>query len=601
MGIIQDRLAGLSSSVAVKGPCRVATTANVTLQGIQTIDGVTLATNDRVLVKDQTDARENGIYYADTGYWTRAKDFSRNDDVTVGTWVVTTGGSAPDMYQVADTVVFGETDIIFERANFGVMAPYEFIPGFPRPFIEKIQERVSIKDAGALGDNDHDDADAWDELQEYFSTGSRDGGEIILPIPDVRYKMSRTLKIEANNIRVRGDNKTAVILDFDTQVSGPGVAVGGAFDINLSGFSIMNAYGDCLELGGPNATGPQSSVANSEFRNLSLRGSKNGSGFYGKALFMATMTDIRCQLNAVNGFKTEGYSTTLGFERCWALANLSDGWSIKNATYSKLDTCGADQNGGFGYVLQDAYLVMLQCGAEDNDHSAFNLVYDHTNASGSLVPGLGVTVDGFLTLNNNTGNHSGEGDLVKLTSSSASIFAGAFKIDNWKHVGALNMSAHGDGSSNMRIIEGKMNQQALTFASGSGVFAHASDGATDYGKGLPINVSGANTVIGSLGPKFRNGSANYGGQVIIKASKDNRGAGGRVATYCYKLSKGAAGTDTFTLVWDAGNAAGANAADPGYTFNMSGNNIQATVAGSTALGNCYFHVTVEGDAVFTPA
>lgn len=51
-----DRTDGLSSSVAIKGPCRVATTANVTLSGEQTIDGVAVVTDDRVLVKDQTTA-----------------------------------------------------------------------------------------------------------------------------------------------------------------------------------------------------------------------------------------------------------------------------------------------------------------------------------------------------------------------------------------------------------------------------------------------------------------------------------------------------------------------------------------------------------------
>ncbi len=32
-------------------PCRVATTTNITLSGLQTIDGVTLSTDDRVLVR----------------------------------------------------------------------------------------------------------------------------------------------------------------------------------------------------------------------------------------------------------------------------------------------------------------------------------------------------------------------------------------------------------------------------------------------------------------------------------------------------------------------------------------------------------------------
>jgi hypothetical protein len=49
-----------------KQSVRVATTANITLSGNQTIDGVTTSTNDRVLVKNQTTASENGIYCVDT-------------------------------------------------------------------------------------------------------------------------------------------------------------------------------------------------------------------------------------------------------------------------------------------------------------------------------------------------------------------------------------------------------------------------------------------------------------------------------------------------------------------------------------------------------
>lgn len=55
-------------------PVRVATTGNIILQGLQTVDGVGLRVNDRVLVKDQTDGRSNGIYTASTGRWYRASD-----------------------------------------------------------------------------------------------------------------------------------------------------------------------------------------------------------------------------------------------------------------------------------------------------------------------------------------------------------------------------------------------------------------------------------------------------------------------------------------------------------------------------------------------
>ena len=53
-----------------------ATTANITLSGLQTIDGVSLTAGQFVLVKNQTDAKNNGIYSAETSTWTRATDYN---------------------------------------------------------------------------------------------------------------------------------------------------------------------------------------------------------------------------------------------------------------------------------------------------------------------------------------------------------------------------------------------------------------------------------------------------------------------------------------------------------------------------------------------
>ncbi|TPK57763.1 hypothetical protein FJ546_25930 [Mesorhizobium sp. B2-4-19] len=55
-------------------PVRLATTANIALHGLQTIDGVVTEVGDRVLVKNQADARANGIYTASEGQWFRAAD-----------------------------------------------------------------------------------------------------------------------------------------------------------------------------------------------------------------------------------------------------------------------------------------------------------------------------------------------------------------------------------------------------------------------------------------------------------------------------------------------------------------------------------------------
>ena len=114
-----DRLDGLSSSSAIKGPVRVATTANIALTGLQTVDGVSLAAQDRVLVKDQTDPSENGIYRVDTGPWVRVADFNRTRDISQGTLVFVTSGTTEGgntLKVTSTTNSVGSSDITFAKA-----------------------------------------------------------------------------------------------------------------------------------------------------------------------------------------------------------------------------------------------------------------------------------------------------------------------------------------------------------------------------------------------------------------------------------------------------------------------------------------------------
>jgi hypothetical protein len=92
----QDRRMGLTGDKAIKAPVRCATTANITLSGYQTIDGITLAagdTNLRVLVKNQTSAVDNGIWDAGSGAWTRAIDCNGTQDLVTGTSVKIISGT----------------------------------------------------------------------------------------------------------------------------------------------------------------------------------------------------------------------------------------------------------------------------------------------------------------------------------------------------------------------------------------------------------------------------------------------------------------------------------------------------------------------------
>ncbi len=113
-----DRRIGLTGDKAIKVPCKCATTANITLSGEQTIDGVTTSAS-RVLVKNQTTTTENGIYDSDSGTWTRALDADGNADWTAGTLVFVVSGTAngAGLFEqtTTGTITIGTSSLAFTK------------------------------------------------------------------------------------------------------------------------------------------------------------------------------------------------------------------------------------------------------------------------------------------------------------------------------------------------------------------------------------------------------------------------------------------------------------------------------------------------------
>ena len=83
----------VAQGLGPKAACQVATTANITLSGIQTIDGYTISAGDRVLVKNQSTSANNGIYVASSGTWSRSTDMDVWSEVP-GAYTVILNGSA---------------------------------------------------------------------------------------------------------------------------------------------------------------------------------------------------------------------------------------------------------------------------------------------------------------------------------------------------------------------------------------------------------------------------------------------------------------------------------------------------------------------------
>ncbi|MDS7913071.1 hypothetical protein PTQ55_16720 [Klebsiella pasteurii] len=116
----QDRLYGLTTSVAVKPPVYISADYEITRFGEQTItsktptDERTITTTEgmRVLLLGQDNPVENGIWVARRSFWVRATDFNGPRDAVNGTLVFSING---DCWQVEadDPVVIGKSAIHF--------------------------------------------------------------------------------------------------------------------------------------------------------------------------------------------------------------------------------------------------------------------------------------------------------------------------------------------------------------------------------------------------------------------------------------------------------------------------------------------------------
>jgi hypothetical protein len=105
-GVVQVLASGSSISILA---VTAATTANITLSGLQTIDGISVTASQRVLVKDQTLSENNGVYVASAGAWTRSIDSNSSTEIA-GRVITVRSGTVNGGEQWATT--FKSTDTL---------------------------------------------------------------------------------------------------------------------------------------------------------------------------------------------------------------------------------------------------------------------------------------------------------------------------------------------------------------------------------------------------------------------------------------------------------------------------------------------------------
>ena len=106
------------NTINPKLSCEVATTANLTLSGEQTIDSVSVTAGNRVLVKNQNNGYENGIYVCSTGQWSRSTDMNSNETCVPNSFVFIEKGTyhGDKLFQLTtNNIVLNTTNLLFSE------------------------------------------------------------------------------------------------------------------------------------------------------------------------------------------------------------------------------------------------------------------------------------------------------------------------------------------------------------------------------------------------------------------------------------------------------------------------------------------------------
>lgn len=384
MAVSTDRRFGVSSGLAVKAPVRAATTANITLSGEQTIDGVACVTNDRVLVKDQTTGSENGIYVVDTSAWKRAADFDGAYDVTQGTTVRVTQGTtyANAVFRVstAAPITIGTTSIAFLR----------------------ILEVLDVKDYGAVGDGATDDREA---IQDAIDTGRAvyaQAGTYSIPDPGLYHE---------DGLRLYGDGKTKTI--FKKPASDGTTNLDPILRERVTAGTPTSATGITVERIGFEGNGDPAVLSTKGaglmrfyevygLRAISCafyRGRGYGAGFQGTAA--SADADKRGPQEDIYFEDCDFYEN--GKQAYLSVSDPDDGIDFKSSDRATMINCRAWDNGDKGFDVRARELTMIACHSWSNAGAGFGVAPEGVQAGvTSITPATATYVACWSY--DNTGN-----------------------------------------------------------------------------------------------------------------------------------------------------------------------------------------------------
>jgi hypothetical protein len=413
-----NRRQGINTGAAVKVACKAATTANITLSGEQTIDGIACTDGDRVFVMEQDTASENGIYEVSTSTWQRAKDFDGTFDVVEGTLIPVSRGTTNggQVFRVTNTgtITIGTTSLTFTWAldAASMLFTQSGSGATSRTVQAKLRDIYSVKDFGVAAD----DTDESTEIQAAIDAVSAAGGGVLM-FPAGTYKGNVTLK---QGVFLVGSLGFGYIAGFSTatQVKFTAASTGVAIDTPVTEIAVCGVIGMNVQgLGAGTACkgirfryvnrGIVKAVSFNSFTDEGLLVDSDSGACVFEDLFAVNCLLDRSQAAKIGAIDIDGTDHFISrIESTASQSALSDANAYLCGFLIRGDTCTLDSvigelsDEGIHVASGATYNRFVNCRADLNFGHGFNITGDLNQFSNCLSLNNGQettnTYDGFI-------------------------------------------------------------------------------------------------------------------------------------------------------------------------------------------------------------
>lgn len=285
---------------------------------------------------------------------------------------------APQSFVTSVAASSGSSIVGFMQAGTGTVA---------RTVQDRLRDVINVKDFGAIGNGTTDDTAAVQAAIAAISESqSRRGATLYFPRG--QYKLTDTLTItsfatdNAINIALIGEGWLSTWLDFSSMTgTKDGIYVPNDQQVSIRGFFVKgsNSSGtrDGIRFG--STAGGSNAVSIFQIEDVRVQAwGRDGFSHYNS--YMGTMTQCYAIANLRDGFRMDGFHTSLTFQNCYARSNTSAGFRINGMVYSQFLGCASDVN-EYGFVGSNMRSTLFSgCGAEGNNKDGWLFFSDNAGA-----------------------------------------------------------------------------------------------------------------------------------------------------------------------------------------------------------------------------